>query len=84
MRNMSDEGVLLVEEHTVKHLRAGEMIDARLGQWVSYSEWQKQGCLDLSDLAHEKVEQILAEHIVEPFDAKLESEINRILEESEL
>ena len=83
MRNMSDEGVLLAEEHTVKHLRAGEMIDAGLGQWVSYSEWQKQGCPDLFNLAHEKIKQILAEHTVEPFDAKLENQINKIIEESE-
>lgn len=83
MRNMSGEGVLLAEDHTLKHLRAGEMIDAGLGQWVSYSEWQKQGCPDLFDLAHEKVKQILAEHTVEPFDGKLENHINRIVEESD-
>ena len=76
---MASDGCLLAEEHTVKHLRAGEMVDCSLEQWCSYSQWEEEGAPDLFDRAHRKVEEILASHTVAPFDADVEKAIDRIV-----
>jgi len=84
MKSMSAEGAMLADEHTVSHLRAGEMLDAGLGQWLSRQEWESQGRIDLFERARQRVEQILASHHVEPFDAPLAREIDSIIEQSAL
>lgn len=78
---ISSEGCLLAEEHTVKHMRMGEMMDCGLGQWDSYLDWEAQGFPDLFERAHVVVEEILVNHIVEPFESALDREIERILAE---
>ncbi len=84
IRNMSGEQVMLTEEHTVKYLRNGEVLDAGLGQWGSLKDWEEEGCPDLFERAHKKVEQILDSHSVEQFDNALEKEIDRIVDQSQL
>ena len=81
---MRDEGTLLADEHTLKHVRAGDLLDAGLGQWASPTDGEKQGFPDLVDRAHAKVEQILASHSVAPWDQRLEKEIDGIINECEL
>ena len=76
---MQADGCLLAEEHTMTHLRAGEVLDAGLGQWTSYSQWDEAGGPDLFDLAHARVEELLASHDVPPFDADVQKRIDALL-----
>ena len=73
---MQSDGCLLAEEHTMTHLRAGEVLDAKLGQWTSYSQWEEAGAPDLFDRAHGKVEELLDSHKVAPFDSEVEKRID--------
>jgi trimethylamine---corrinoid protein Co-methyltransferase len=73
-----DGGCLLTEEHTLQHLRKGELMDCGLGQWGGHAHAESE-FPDLFDLAHAKVEEILTSHKVEPFDPVLEKEIDRII-----
>lgn len=40
---MGRQGHLMAEEYTVKHFRAGEMLNCSLGQWDSQNEWEAAG-----------------------------------------
>ena len=72
--------LLLAEEHTLKHLKAGEVMDCSLGQWMSYSQWEDAGAPDLFELAHKRVEELLHTHTVEPLDADVDRHIEKLLE----
>jgi len=72
---------LLAEEHTLKHLQAGEVMDCSLGQWMSYSQWEDAGAPDLYELAHKRVEELLQTHTPAPFDPGVEKRIEQIFAE---
>jgi trimethylamine---corrinoid protein Co-methyltransferase len=73
-------GSLLMEGHTIEHLRKGELMQCGLGQWNGNSGLESAPAPDLLERAHSKVEEILASHKVEPFDPSLEREIDKIIE----
>jgi len=73
-------GSVLSEDHTVRHLRSGELLDCGLGQWETQGDDE---FVDLLPRAHEKVEQILADHTVEPYEPAVQRQINRILADCE-
>ena len=70
---------LLAEEHTLNYLRAGELMDCGLNQWCSHPQWLEQGRPDLYERAHTRVDEVLASHSVEPFDAAEQKAIDEIL-----
>ena len=78
---MAEDGNLIVREHTIKHLRAGELTECGLGQWGLDRGPGKEKAPDLFELAHRKVEKILASRVVPPFEPAVEKEVNRILAE---
>lgn len=80
---MANSGSLLLEEHTIKHLRAGELMECGLDQWQYDQESRKEDSPNLFERSHLKVQEILSSHAVQPFEPSLEKEINRILSESE-
>lgn len=77
LEGMAGSGTMVAEEHTLRHLRAGEIHQAGLGQWTLGAQGD---ALDLFDLAHTRVEEILASHTVAPFDARTEARIQGIME----
>jgi len=81
----SGEGSLLTDDHTMKHLLAGEVLDCSLGQWSwsSYEQWEEAGGPDLFDRAHEKVQETLEGHRAAPLGRDVEKAIERVLEELE-
>jgi trimethylamine---corrinoid protein Co-methyltransferase len=79
---MEDYGCLLGEEHTIKYLRDGELMDCGLDQWTSYQEWEDKGRPDLYELAHKRVEEIRSAHAVSDFSPAVGREIDRILDET--
>jgi trimethylamine--corrinoid protein Co-methyltransferase len=76
---MRSQGHLMGEEHTVKHFRAGEMLNCSLGQWDSQNEWEAAGHPDLLARAHRKVREILDTHSVAPFEAQVGGRIESIV-----
>jgi trimethylamine--corrinoid protein Co-methyltransferase len=75
-------GVMLAEEHTLKYLKAGELLNCSLGQWDAYDQWADQGMPDLFERAHRQVEKVLGSHHVPPFDHSTAQAIERILEDA--
>jgi trimethylamine:corrinoid methyltransferase-like protein len=45
--------------------------------------WNQAGSKGMAELAHERVQQILAEHTVDPLDSDVEAELERIVREVE-
>jgi trimethylamine--corrinoid protein Co-methyltransferase len=81
MEGMARSGVMLAEEHTLKFMRQGKVLDCGLGQWTSYDRWERDGMPDLIDRAHRKVVDILAAHTVPPFEASVQRRIDQIVSE---
>lgn len=77
---MQTSGSMMAEEHTIRYLHEGELIDCGLGQWTSYDGWVKQSRPNLIDRAHKEVETILAEQNVPDFDQSTKHEIERGLD----
>ena len=76
---MAEEGNLIARDHTVNHLRAGELMECGLDQWAHAGADEKEKAPDLFERAHAKVVKILRTHEVEPFDPALQREIDRII-----
>lgn len=82
MEGMRTAGCLLAEEHTVRHVRAGELMDCGLEQWQSYGMWEEKGKPDLYEHAHEKTKRILSNHSVADFRPEVGVQIERISAEA--
>ena len=52
-----------------------------LSDRLTREKWEELGAKDMAEQAHERVEQILAEHQVLPLDASVEAELDRIVRE---
>jgi len=76
---MENYGCLIGEEHTLKYVREGELMDCGLNQWDSYQGWEEKGKPDLYELAHKRVEKIMATHTVDDFPPDVREKINRIM-----
>jgi len=72
-------GNYLEQEHTVRHLRAGELFIPRLGFDRSWTEWATSGAADIRAAARERAGKILAEDNYQPLDAALDRETAQIL-----
>jgi trimethylamine---corrinoid protein Co-methyltransferase len=70
--------LLVGEEHTVRHLRAGEVLSCGLRQWFPSAPGEEV-FPDLNERAHKRKEEILASHKVPPFDSVTEKQIKRLL-----
>jgi len=70
----------LDQEHTVKHLRTGEMELGKLAERTSWDAWEeKSGRRQMADHATDEAERILREHIITPLEPHQEKELDRIL-----
>lgn len=76
-------GTFLGEEHTVRHLRAGALWIADLFTPMSYEVWDQAGRPELLDVAHQRVEQLLAEWQPPSLPAGTEAEVENVLAEME-
>jgi trimethylamine--corrinoid protein Co-methyltransferase len=81
MKGMREGGTLIAEEHTVRHLKDGEMMDCGFDQWDSLQAWEQCGRPDLFERAHARVEELLAAHSVSPLGAGVEKAIENAKEQ---
>jgi len=73
-------GHFLGEKHTLKHFRERWMPRPDVD---GLETWEKEGIKSLGELAHEKVQEILATHKPTPLPEDVDREISRILQRAE-
>ena len=69
----------LAEQHSIKYLRAGEIMLAQLGERHTFAEWDRSGRKGLAENAQAEAERILAEHEVPPLEDTQENELDNIM-----
>jgi trimethylamine--corrinoid protein Co-methyltransferase len=65
--------------HTVKYLRAGEVLVTKLADRGGWDEWVRKGRVEMAGRAQAKAEQILATHEVPPLSDEQERALDEIL-----
>lgn len=73
----------LAEMHTVRYLRAGEVLRTRLAERCSWGEWDRTGREGMSERAQTRAERLLTEHEVPPLPDSQERELDQIMQEAE-
>ncbi len=79
---MDGERNFLIEEHTVRYLRAGEVFITRLADRRPWEEWDQAGREGMGDRAQSEVEMLLAEHEVPSLTEDQEKALDEIMEEA--
>ena len=73
----------LGQKHTMKYLRAGEVLLTKLHERGTWETWERGGRQDLPGRAQAEAERILREHKVEPIEEAQERELDKILAAAE-
>jgi len=81
-RVMEGSRNFLDQKHTVRYLRAGELLATRLADRHPWEEWQRAGRPTLADRAQAEAERLLVEHEVPPLTADQERELDEIMREA--
>jgi trimethylamine--corrinoid protein Co-methyltransferase len=79
---MDGERNFLDQRHTVRYLRAGEVMVTHLAERRAWEEWSRSGREGMVQRAQAEAERLLIEHEVEPLSKDQERELDRILEEA--
>ncbi|MEL7563415.1 MAG: trimethylamine methyltransferase family protein [Dehalobacterium sp.] len=79
---IKERGTFLEQEHTVWHLRNGEVFVPKLGFDHSWSEWEATGQKDIRIKAQETALDILEKDYLEPLPVEVDREINIIVEKA--
>ncbi len=72
----------LDQKHTVRYLRAGELLSTCLAERRSHQEWERGGAQLMADRARAEAERLLAEHEVPPLTGDQERELDEIMAEA--
>lgn len=75
-------GNYLDQRHTVRYLRAGEVLPTRLANRRTWQEWLRGGRETMADRAQAEAERLLAEHQVPPLSDDQERALDEILREA--
>ena len=78
-RAMDGSRNFLSEKHTVRYLRAGEVLFTRLAERQDWHEWDRAGREDMAGRAQAEAEHLLAEHEVPPLSDDQERELDEIM-----
>lgn len=73
----------LGQKHTMKYLRAGEVLLTKLSERGTWETWEKEGRPELARRAQAEAERILREHHVPPLEEAQEKELDKILSSAE-
>ena len=80
---MSGSHNFLDQMHTVRHLRAGELLVTKLAERRSWEEWERHNRQNLADRAQAQAERILAEHQVPQLTEEQQRHLQEIMKEAE-
>jgi len=70
----------LGQKHTVRYLRAGEVLITELAERRPWEVWEREGQEGMSERAQAKAEHLLATHEVPALSPEQERELDAILE----
>jgi len=73
----------LGQKHTMKYLRAGEVLLTKMSERGTWETWEKEGRPELAKRAQSEAERILREHQVAPLETAQEKELDKILSAAE-
>ncbi|MDZ4131586.1 MAG: trimethylamine methyltransferase family protein, partial [Dethiobacteria bacterium] len=76
-------GEFLAQDHTVKHLRGGEVFIPQLSYGGSWSEWAGGSKKDITAKARERVEKLLAAEPESSLPPEISREIDRVMRTAE-
>jgi trimethylamine--corrinoid protein Co-methyltransferase len=79
---MDGERNFLIEEHTVRYLRAGEVFVTRLADRRPWEEWDQTGREGIGDRAQSEAERLIAEHEPLPLMEDQEQALDEIMQEA--
>jgi trimethylamine--corrinoid protein Co-methyltransferase len=75
-------GHFLGEKHTLQFLKKEQFIPS-LSDRRTRETWQEAGSLGVAERAHQRVEEIVRSHAVDPLDASVEAELEKIVRDVE-
>ncbi len=81
-RVMDSTRNFLEQRHTVRYLRAGEVLHTRLAERGSWEVWEQAGRRGLVERAEAEAERLLVEHQVPPLTEEQERALDGILAEA--
>jgi trimethylamine--corrinoid protein Co-methyltransferase len=70
----------LAEMHTVRYLRAGELLPTHLAERRDWQTWDQTGREDMAARAQARARRLLAEHDVPPLSSEQERELDKIMQ----
>ena len=73
----------LGQRHTMKHLKAGELLLTRLAERGTWESWEASGRQGMVERAQSQAEQLIREHQVPPLEAAQEGELDALLKAAE-
>jgi trimethylamine--corrinoid protein Co-methyltransferase len=73
----------LGQKHTMKYLRAGEVLLTNLAERGTWDTWESTGRKGMAERAQAEAERILQEHPVAPLTQDQENELDAILDEAD-
>ena len=73
----------LAEQHTVRYLRAGEILLTKLAVRHHWDEWDSAGRVGMAERAQARAERLLVEHEVPPLTADQERELDGLMREAQ-
>lgn len=79
---MDGSGNFLDQLHTVRYLRAGEVLLTKLAERRSWDEWDHTGREGMAERAHAEAKRLLENHKVPPLTEVQEQELDEIMEEA--
>lgn len=80
---MSGTHNFLGQKHTLRYLRAGEVLLTELAERRPWEVWEREGLEGMPERAQAKAEHLLATHAVPPLSPDQERELDAILEAAE-
>ncbi len=83
LEHVGPRGHFLEEEHTLEHLRAGELFSPELFERGSRTMWQSRGAITVVEAAREKARRILASHEVPPLPEEVTRELRSIVRKAD-
>lgn len=73
-----------LQQHTIKHLRTGELSKPKIGLYGLFKQWEeKEGSKDFSEKAREETKRILAQNEDIPLPESVEQEFDKIIKAAE-
>ena len=76
---MNNTHNFLGQKHTMKYLKAGEILLTKLAERNTWENWEGNGKNNFAENAQASAEKILKEHHVEPLDETQEQELTAIM-----